>query len=190
MCSVSIEPNILFNRIQFRLVIWRGMKVMNMHVVDPLVFELNRFDNDLLLDTVAPKPQSQIQEDRHLYVMDAYHGLFRLNLSSCTAHGNPGSCQIRHLFNAKIRLELPSPMWRPANRSEEKPKELYSLPPKFFNDFDISQSDGCIYFTDSSYMWSRSNNRYCHFEIARLLLSEQCSHSGLKSWMELHGVGY
>ncbi len=75
--------------------------------------------------------------------MDAYHGMFRLNLTTGI---------VSHMFGPHtfIKSEL----------KKENNLELNALlPPKFFNDFDISQ-DGCIYFSDSSYKWSRSNNRW------------------------------
>lgn len=108
----------------------------------------------------------QIEGHWHLFVLDAYHGLFRLNMTRCdpfrSGEEDDSSCQVRHLFNAKINVQLPPELSKPKVREIRgnlSHPRLFESAPKFFNDFDISPLDGCVYFTDSSYKWSRSNNR-------------------------------
>ena len=102
-------------------------------------------------------------------MLDAYHGLFRIDLDTCDPlQPSKGPCAVRHIFNGHINLHLPEALSRPSGRlaGDEGPlPNLYAAAPKFFNDFDISSTDGCVYFTDSSYKWSRSNNRYISWSI-------------------------
>ena len=118
----------------------------------------------------------QIDGHWHLFVLDAYHGLFRLNMTSCDPF-RPGdrdqgdSCQARHLFNERISVQLPPDLTRSKLREiggNPSHPRLFERAPKFFNDFDISPLDGCVYFTDSSYKWSRSNNRYVWRNVGKI----------------------
>jgi hypothetical protein len=70
--------------------------------------------------------------------VDAYHGLFKLHLATQTAE---------HLVTPTSTAQGHATMDPTAQRS------MF-----FFNDLDIS-ADGKIVFTDSSYRYSRSNNR-------------------------------
>jgi hypothetical protein len=92
-----------------------------------------------------------------LYIIDAYHGLFRFDLSHDQAE----------------HLVTPSTMINVEGRDDVDPVAL--LPPKFYNDLDVidvtptseENSEGVkereretmIYFSDSSYKNTRSENR-------------------------------
>ena len=92
-----------------------------------------------------------------LYVLDAYHGLFSIDMSD-------RSRTVRHLISASTSITLPQRLNRsPSNSNSNSSNsssydEALSLPPRFFNDLDVS-SDGAVYFTDSSYKHTRSQNR-------------------------------
>lgn len=73
-----------------------------------------------------------------LYIIDAYHGIFKLNLQTNVAV---------HLVTSATKLKYERGI---------DPKAL--LTSTFFNDLDIS-TDGKIAFTDSSYRHARSQNR-------------------------------
>jgi hypothetical protein len=77
-----------------------------------------------------------------VFALDAYHGLFRLNLTSGVA---------LRLFSDSTPIC--------ARDSASSTRSVFFSKMKFMNDFDID-STGCVYFTDSSYKCSRSNNRY------------------------------
>lgn len=74
--------------------------------------------------------------------MDAYHGLFRLDLSTKA---------VKYMITPSTTISSPS-----SSSLSIDPVAL--LTPKFFNDFDITSS-GKIIFTDSSYRYGRSENR-------------------------------
>jgi len=73
-----------------------------------------------------------------LYILDAYHGLFKLDLSaqSATHLVSPDTPIVAHPHADPVTTRMPF----------------------FFNDLDIS-IDNKVVFTDSSYRYTRSNNR-------------------------------
>jgi hypothetical protein len=73
-----------------------------------------------------------------LYVLDAYHGLFTVNLKTL---------KVAHIFSEKTPIQ---------SFDGISPDALKTI--KFFNDLDIL-ADGSIIFSDSSYKWHRSQNR-------------------------------
>jgi hypothetical protein len=75
-----------------------------------------------------------------LYFLDAYHGLFCVDLAT---H------EIVHLVTPKSVID---------ECSSGSSDPVSTLAPKFYNDLDISNV-GIVYFTDSSYLHSRSHNR-------------------------------
>lgn len=79
----------------------------------------------------------------HLYILDAYHGLFLLDLSMNKA---------RHLVKPGDTIIQPSASVFASN------DPAASLPPQFFNDLDLGP-DSTVIFTDSSYKFTRSENR-------------------------------
>lgn len=90
---------------------------------------------------------------KFLYILDAYHGLFKLNLDTFNA---------QHLVSVKSAIELPS--GAAAASAEAGPassrldsQRLLSVP-RFFNDLDITE-DGRVIYTDTSYEHTRSENR-------------------------------
>jgi len=82
-----------------------------------------------------------------LFVLDAYSGLFQLNFLNEDL-SRPVS--IENIFNSKTIINLPD--------SSSPADSKSTLEMKFFNDLDVS-SDGTVFFTDSSYMYYRSQNR-------------------------------
>jgi len=87
------------------------------------------------------RTKKDINRVTRVYVLDAYHGLFEI------------------VRQAGIDVDLfhritPSTIITTPEGADPKTK----LTPTFFNDLDIS-SDGSIVFTDSSYRYSRSQNR-------------------------------
>ena len=76
---------------------------------------------------------------KYLYIVDAYHGIFKLNLDT-------------HSAVALVTPDSPIKFHRLSDRS------VATKTPLFFNDLDISL-DGKVVFTDSSYRHTRSNNR-------------------------------
>ena len=83
----------------------------------------------------------QVRGATLLYVLDAYHGLFSIDMSD-------RSRSVRHLIHSNTTI-TPSP---------GGDTELLTRPPLFFNDLDVS-SEGVVYLTDSSYKHTRSENR-------------------------------
>ncbi len=73
-----------------------------------------------------------------LYILDAYHGLFLLDLSTL---------EVDHMVSAETKVTNAA--------SFDKTSRL---PPRFYNDLDVL-SDGSVVFTDSSYKFTRSENR-------------------------------
>lgn len=73
-----------------------------------------------------------------LYILDAYHGLYALDLQSE---------QIRHVVSSETVISTPT-----------NADAVAKLPIDFFNDLDILE-DGRIVFSDSSYKHTRSGNR-------------------------------
>ena len=84
--------------------------------------------------------------------MDAYHGLFRLDLLTKA---------VKYMITPTTTISSSS---QSSLQSTSSQSSLLSidpmamLTPKFFNDFDITSS-GKIIFTDSSYRYGRSENR-------------------------------
>ena len=81
-----------------------------------------------------------------LFILDAYHGLFQLDLDSLSA---------THLVKPTTEIHI-------SNAAESDPSA--TLPPLFFNDLDVlsagtADSDVSIVFSDSSYKHTRSENR-------------------------------
>jgi len=86
-----------------------------------------------------------------LYVLDAYHGLFTVEASAAPAAD--GSSKPAYTIQHLVSPSSPS--------IEVKQKEDFAitrLHPKFYNDLDVA-ADGTVFFTDSSYKWTRSQNR-------------------------------
>lgn len=75
----------------------------------------------------------------HLYLLDAYHGGFKVNIHTKS---------VKHLFTSNTQILAP-----------EGSDPLVTLPPKFFNDLDITSDETIIYFSDSSFKHTRSGNR-------------------------------
>lgn len=83
----------------------------------------------------------KIKQKLLLYILDAYHGLFIVDISD-------RSRKVEHIINPNTTIHVASSAFDPvAIRS-----------PKFFNDLDV-QADGTVYFTDSSYKHTRAENR-------------------------------
>ncbi|CAM9159565.1 unnamed protein product [Discosporangium mesarthrocarpum] len=80
---------------------------------------------------------------KKLYVLDAYHGLFELDL---VAGGHT-----THLMDTTTTI--PIPLTEPTGGAAPE----VSMPLLFLNDLDITQ-DGVVYMTDSSWKHKRSNN--------------------------------
>jgi len=74
--------------------------------------------------------------------LDAYHGLFKLDLVQLTA---------QHLVTPN------TPISSPVNTPDPDPSAMAPL--VFFNDLDILESMGMVVFSDSSTLHSRSENR-------------------------------
>ena len=72
-----------------------------------------------------------------MYILDAYHGLFLLDLQSAAA---------THLVSPHTAIDTLSDAASP-------------LPPMFFNDLDLWGDE--VVFSDSSYKFTRSENRRC-----------------------------
>ena len=88
-----------------------------------------------------------------LFILDAYHGLFEINI---------GSKQITHHISGHSKLtNIADEGNGYSNTSRYDP--VVSLPIKFFNDLDILidpiSQDKIVVFTDSSYKYTRSENR-------------------------------
>ena len=81
-----------------------------------------------------------------LFFVDAYHGLFSLDLRS-------DGGVVSHLVNPSTTIY--PPQGEETTSSSIDPVAF--LPPKFFNDIDLTSDK--IYFTDSSYKNTRSQNR-------------------------------
>eukprot|EP00596_Hydrurales_sp_CCMP1899_P007075 CAMPEP_0119039350 /NCGR_PEP_ID=MMETSP1177-20130426/8767_1 /TAXON_ID=2985 /ORGANISM="Ochromonas sp, Strain CCMP1899" /LENGTH=382 /DNA_ID=CAMNT_0007003081 /DNA_START=237 /DNA_END=1382 /DNA_ORIENTATION=+ len=87
--------------------------------------------------------------DNKLYILDAYHGLFSLDLLSNTAEHLISSSTIINIGNKDRGLVDPTAL----------------LPPKFFNDLDIidrttqAGEERIVHFSDTSYKNTRSENR-------------------------------
>ena len=119
----------------------------------------------------------QEKSSNFLYILDAYHGLFKLNLLQHTAdhllhphspivipskNNNKDSTQIIKTMLLSEIDTTSSASINPFSEiehhlSEYDPMILY--PPKFYNDLDISSDGRVIIFTDSSYKYTRSENR-------------------------------
>ena len=80
-----------------------------------------------------------------LYILDAYHGLFLLDLQSATA---------THLVTPHTAIHTFSDA---SSVSDSGSGSDSQLPPMFFNDLDVL--DGEVVFSDSSYKFTRSENR-------------------------------
>ena len=76
-----------------------------------------------------------------LYILDAYHGLFLLDLQSATA---------THLVTPRTAIHTLSDASSVSDINSQ-------LPPMFFNDLDVL--DGEVVFSDSSHKFTRSENR-------------------------------
>jgi hypothetical protein len=78
--------------------------------------------------------------------MDAYHGLFELDLKTLVA---------KHIISINTTIQIP--------HYPHDPSIL--LKPKFYNDFDITNNN-VVLFTDTSYKYTRSQNRVELFDAA------------------------
>ena len=103
-----------------------------------------------------------------MYILDAYYGLFKLDIAKesavyliqpsthiviPTTTNNKDTTLISHsIDNNSIEYPLLNPII-----TEYDPKILYT--PKFYNDLDLSSDGRVIIFTDSSYKFTRSENR-------------------------------
>jgi len=88
--------------------------------------------------------------------MDAYHGLFRLDLSTKA---------VKYMITPSTTILSPSSPSSTAVSSSSPSSTAVSsidpvaiLSPKFYNDFDITNNNKII-FTDSSYLYGRCENR-------------------------------
>ncbi|KAJ1403928.1 hypothetical protein B484DRAFT_224454 [Ochromonadaceae sp. CCMP2298] len=100
---------------------------------------------------------------KYLYIMDAYHGLFKLNLADSS---------VQHLVTPESAIKTPKGSDAAASK-----------PAKFFNDLDVT-ADGRVLFTDSSYKHTRSENRQEVLDGAprgRLLQFDPAPGQGLKT---------
>ena len=79
----------------------------------------------------------------YLYIADAYHGIFTI----CLTPTAPTYKQPNHILDSSHAIQVPSG----AN-------PVSTLPIKFYNDLEVL-SDGKVLFTDSSYKYTRSQNR-------------------------------
>lgn len=82
---------------------------------------------------------SQANGHNQLYILDAYHGLFVLNLHTKA---------LSHWFGPNTPITSEGHQGNPNAHAV----------PRFYNDLDILE-DGRIVFTDSSYLYARSENR-------------------------------
>ena len=87
-----------------------------------------------------------IRHQKLLFILDAYHGLFTVDITHHTDIGET------------IHLLTPSQQVYPSDDKNATVDDVVYLPPKFYNDLDVT-SDGTVYFTDSSYKNTRSENR-------------------------------
>lgn len=74
--------------------------------------------------------------------------MYQLNLDS-----NNSPKAIKNLFNASSTIYTPKPA------TDETIDNNAQSAPRFFNDLDVNTKSGIIYFTDSSYLYHRSQNR-------------------------------
>lgn len=81
----------------------------------------------------------KINEIKLLFIVDAYHGIYVIDMDKQTIHN----------------IVTPTAMAVQMNKKIDK---VALLVPKFFNDLDVA-TDGTIYFSDSSYKNTRSENR-------------------------------
>lgn len=86
----------------------------------------------------------RLRRDSTLYILDAYHGLFELDLTTLKA---------THLVTPTTPISVPA---IPTPRNIDP--HVY-LPLIFFNDLDIFEEDDLLIFSDSSYAYTRSENR-------------------------------
>lgn len=81
-----------------------------------------------------------MDDGRVLYVLDAYHGIFSLDTVTLEAH---------HLFNAKTQ-------W-PSNQGPHLDPAV-TRPLLLLNDLDFGSDGSTVYFTDSSWKWTRAEH--------------------------------
>ena len=86
-----------------------------------------------------------------LYILDAYHGLFTININKKI---------ITHIFNSTTcsnPINKSSYNSNIKNKVKEKliEEDVYNQNCHFFNDLDITDDGNICYFTDSSYKHSR-----------------------------------
>ncbi len=86
-----------------------------------------------------------IRNKKLLFILDAYQGLFTVDIT----HSDIG--ETAHLLS-------PDQQVHPSYDRNATVDNVVYLPPKFYNDLDVT-SDGTVFFTDSSYKNTRSENR-------------------------------
>jgi hypothetical protein len=84
----------------------------------------------------------RLTKNNNLYVVDAYHGIFRVDVAT----GN-----VEHIVRPG--------MISPSSCSEEAVDPLALTEPLFYNDVEVDEAANFIYFTDSSYKHRRAQNR-------------------------------
>lgn len=89
-------------------------------------------------ERLCGRPLGLRVHDEVLYIADAYHGIFRMELTTG---------KVEHLISSSTPIVVPS-----------YADPLASKPIMFFNDLDV-HADGTIIFSDSSYVHTRSENR-------------------------------
>jgi len=86
-----------------------------------------------------------IRRQKLLFILDAYHGLFTVDITNAD-------------IGETTNLLSPNNKVYPSSDKNATIDGVVYLPPKFYNDLDVT-SDGTVYFTDSSYKNTRSENR-------------------------------
>lgn len=81
---------------------------------------------------------------RRLYFVDAYRGVFRIELSSKSE-----PMGLEQLVSPETAISAP----------EGEADATASLPPRFYNDLDVSKDERRLFFSDSSHKHTRAENR-------------------------------
>ena len=133
-----------------KTIFFRGQYIndQNLFMKDVLSKECNRraHSHDLAWDrtkeALCGRPLGlrvkKLKGKRFLFIVDAYSGLYEINLDLGT---------IEHIINPNTTIY-----------PNIKSNNIIDRIPKFYNDLDVSP-DGTIYFSDSSYKNTRSENR-------------------------------
>lgn len=139
--------NKISNSQDIDLSLYSGMKETKLFYKCQSLLKANKLSSDEQAEKICGRPLGMRivyrYEKAFLYVADAYHGIFKIELGLDSALH-----QITHLVTTRHLVDVPV-----------EADSVAGLPVRFFNDIEV-MADDKVLFSDSSYKFTRAKNRY------------------------------